>query len=270
MLPPPRLARFLIVAALAALWELMPRAGLISPLFLPPMSATLAAGVGNLGEYVQHLGVTLTEAATAVLFACGGGILAGTIVGSVGALRRLLAPLFSSLYAVPLIVLYPLFTAWFGIGPESKIAFAATYGFFPTALGTAAGIQTIDPQLVLAARSMGATLAQRIFRVVIPAAVPTILSGLRLGGALTIVGVVVSEMLVSSAGIGFLISKYRSTLDSPRVFAAILLVLGIAVGFDALMQVLERRATRWRTAGRRADRAGSGAAPEDAAVVRGI
>ena len=69
-------------------------------------------------------------------------------------------------------------------------------------LSTAAGIQTIDPQLVLAARSMGATLSQRLVRVIIPAAIPTVLSGLRVGGALVIVGVVVSEMLISSAGIG--------------------------------------------------------------------
>jgi NitT/TauT family transport system permease protein/taurine transport system permease protein len=152
------------------------------------------------------------------------------------------------------------FTAWFGIGSESKIAFASVYGFFPTMLGTAAGIQTIDPQLLLAARSMGATLAQRIVRVAVPAAIPTVLSGLRLGGALTIVGVVVCEMLTSSAGIGYLISRYRTILDSPHVFAAILLVLLLAVGFDALVQIVEKRTVVWRSAGRNAEAASRRAA----------
>ncbi len=141
------------------------------------------------------------------------------MVGSLPRPRILIMPMISSLYAVPLVILYPVFTVWLGIGSESKIAFASIYGFLPTMLATAAGIQTIDPQLVLAARSMGATLSQRLIRVIIPAAIPTVLSGLRVGGALVIVGVVVSEMLISSAGIGYLISRYRTILDSPHVFA---------------------------------------------------
>ncbi len=148
-------------------------------------------------------------------------------------------PMVSSLYAVPLVILYPVFTVWLGIGSESKIAFAAIYGFLPTMLATSAGIQTIDPQLLLAARSMGATFSQRVTRVVIPAAIPTVLSGLRVGGALVIVGVVVAEMLISSAGIGYLISRYRTILDSAHVFAGILLVLMMAIAFNALMKFVE-------------------------------
>lgn len=249
----PATTRRLIVVALLVLWELLPRAGLVPELFLPPLSTTLAVAARDINEYSRQLLVTLSEVAISMLFACGGGILVGTVVGSVALLRRLLLPLVSSLYAVPLIILYPIFTAWFGIGSESKIAFASVYGFFPTMLGTAAGIQTIDPQLLLAARSMGATLSQRIGRVAIPAAIPTVLSGLRLGGALTIVGVVVSEMLTSSAGIGYLISRYRTILDSPHVFAAILLVLLLAIGFDALVQIVEKRTIVWRSAGRAAE-----------------
>src|SRR5207253_7272421 len=128
--------------------------------------------------------------------------------------------------------------------------FAALYGFLPTMLSTAAGIQTIDPQLLLAARSMGATLSQRLVRVIIPASIPTVLTGLRIGGALVIVGVVVSEMLTSSAGIGYLVTRYRTVLDSPHVFAAILLVLCLAVLFDGAMRGLERWTAKWRSAGR--------------------
>src|SRR6185312_5165265 len=160
--------------------------------------------------YGHSLGVTLYEVAISMAFACGGGILLGAIVGSLPRPRVLIMPMVSSLY--------PVFTVWLGIGSESKIAFASIYGFLPTMLATAAGIQTIDPQLLLAARSMGATLSQRLVRVIIPAAIPTVLSGLRVGGALVIVGVVVSEMLISSAGIGYLISRYRTILDSPHVF----------------------------------------------------
>ena len=188
-------------------------------------------------EYGDALAVTLYEVAISMAFACGGGILLGAIVGSLPRPRVLIMPMVSSLYAVPLVILYPVFTVWLGIGSESKIAFASIYGFLPTMLSTAAGIQTIDPQLLLAARSMGATLSQRLVRVIIPAAIPTVLSGLRVGGALVIVGVVVSEMLISSAGIGYLISRYRTILDSPHVFAGVLLVLAMAIAFNAAIRL---------------------------------
>jgi NitT/TauT family transport system permease protein/taurine transport system permease protein len=246
--------RYLIIAVLIMAWEVLPRSGLVPELFLPSLSSTLIAGWTDAGEYGHALVTTLYEVAIAMLFACGGGILLGAIVGSLPRPRILIMPIVSSLYAVPLVILYPVFTVWFGIGPESKIAFAAIYGFLPTMLATAAGIQTIDPQLLLAARSMGATMSQRLVRVVLPAAIPTVLSGLRVGGALVIVGVVVSEMLISSAGIGYLISRYRTVLDSPHVFAGVLLVLALAIVFNAAIRVLERKAAIWQTGTRGAAR----------------
>ena len=97
---------------------------------------------------------------------------------------------------------------------------------------------------------MGATLPQQITRVVIPASIPTVLTGLRLGGALTIIGVVVSEMLTSSAGIGYLVTRYRTILDSPHVFAAILMILLLSILFDLAARAVERRTLVWQIAGR--------------------
>jgi NitT/TauT family transport system permease protein len=245
--------RRLIVVTLIVLWEALPRTGLIPELFLPSLSSTLQAGWSEAGEYGHALAVTLYEIAVAMVIACGGGILLGAVVGSLPRPRLLIMPMVSSIYAVPLVILYPVFTVWLGIGSESKIAFAGLYGFLPTMLATAAGIQTIDPQLLLAARSMGATLSQRVTRVLIPAAIPTVLSGLRVGGALVIVGVVVSEMLISSAGIGYLISRYRTILDSAHVFAGVLLVLAMAITFNALIRMIERRAAVWRVGTRAND-----------------
>src|SRR5947207_594308 len=98
---------------------------------------------------------------------------------------------------------------------------------------------------------MGASLPQQITRVIIPASIPTVLTGLRLGGALTIIGVVVSEMLTSAAGIGYLVTSYRTVLDSPHVFAAVLMILVLSVLFDVGARYLERRTLVWSTAGRR-------------------
>ncbi len=246
MKPSPATLRWIIIAALLVLWEVLPRVGAISPLFLPPLSETFRAVIGDWREYADALVVSLGEVALAMVFACGGGILAGAVIGSAPLLRTLLLPVASSLYAVPLVILYPVLTVWLGIGSESKIAFAAINGFLPTALATAAGIRTIDPNLVLAARSMGASRSQRITRVIIPASIPTVLAGLRLGGVLVIVSVVVAEMLTSTAGIGYIVTRYRTVLDSAHVFGAVLLIVLLTLMFDTLARFLERRAAAWQ------------------------
>jgi NitT/TauT family transport system permease protein/taurine transport system permease protein len=257
--PSPQNFRRLIGLALLIAWEAVPRLGLLPELFIPPLTKTLYVLWLDWSIYAYALWVTVYEVAVAMLIACGIGILLGAVVGGVTKLRILMLPIFSSLYAVPIVILYPIFTAWFGIGSESKIAFAGVYGFFPVMLSTAAGIRTIEEQYLLAARSMGASLPQLVARVIIPASIPTVLTGLRLGGALTIIGVVVSEMLTSAEGIGYLVTKNRTTLDSPRVFAAIILILVLSVVFDLAARWIERRTLVWQTAGRR-ERPGLGAA----------
>ncbi len=258
-LPKPVNVRRGMLVALLALWELVPGTGLIPELFLPSLSSTLTVLVKDWNIYLAAMWVTLYEVALAMVIACGGGIAAGALVGGVAHLRNLLLPVFSSLYAVPIVILYPIFTAWFGIGPESKIAFAGIYAFFPVMLSTVAGIRTIEPQFILAARSMGATLSQLITRVIIPASLPTVFAGLRLGGALAIIGVVVSEMLTAAAGIGYLVTLNRTILDSPRVFAALLMILTLSIAYYVLSRALERRMVVWQSVGRapKADRSTS-------------
>jgi NitT/TauT family transport system permease protein len=248
--PSPVAMRRGILVTLLVLWELVPRTGVLPELFLPSLSSTLKVLWQDGRIYGHALVVTLYEVALAMVIACGGGILAGAAVGGLARLRILLLPVVSSLYAVPIVILYPVFTAWFGVGSESKIAFAGIYAFFPVMLSTAAGIQTIDPQFLLAARSMGATLPQQIARVIIPASLPTVFAGLRLGGALAIIGVVVSEMLTAAAGIGYLVTLNRTILDSPRVFAAILLILLLSIAYYLLSRAIERRFVVWQSAGK--------------------
>ena len=246
----PATVRRLILISIIFLWELIPRTGLLPELFLPSLSSTLAVLWNDWRTYGHALLVTLYEVALAMVIACGGGILAGAAVGGLARMRKLLLPVLSSLYAVPIVILYPVFTAWFGVGSESKIAFAGIYALFPVMLSTAAGIQTIDPQFLLAARSMGATLPQQIARVIIPASLPTIFAGLRLGGALAIIGVVVSEMLTAAAGIGYLVTLNRTILDSPRVFAAILMILLLSIAYYLLSRAIEKRFVVWQSAGK--------------------
>src|SRR5215213_9709550 len=119
--PSPAIVRWVILLGLLVFWEFFPRTGIIPELFLPALSKVVAVLVKDWREYASELAVTLYEVAFAMLIACGFGILAGALVGGIALLRNLLLPVLSSLYAVPIVILYPIFTAWFGIGSESKI-----------------------------------------------------------------------------------------------------------------------------------------------------
>lgn len=242
----PRTVRISLGLAILMAWEILPQAGLVPSLFLPPLSETLAALSGGWRDYGWHLLFSLKAVGISMVIACGLGIGGGLLAGSIAPIRQVAQPLASGLYAVPFVILYPLFTAWFGIGSQAKIAFASIYGLLPCLLGTMAGVQTIDRHYVTVARSMRATRWQMISRVLLPAAIPTVLSAFRVGGALVIVGIVVAEMLTSSEGIGYLITRYRTLLDSPRVFAGILVVVALVFAFDGLVKMFERRTRHWR------------------------
>ncbi len=198
--PSPRTVRRLIGLALRCAVEAVPRLGLLPELFLPPLTKTLTVLVVRPRDLRRGL---------------AGDALRGRHCHADRLrrrrshrrdrrwrryLRNLMLPVFSSLYAVPIVILYPIFTAWFGIGSGSKDRLRRRLRcFFPVMLSTAAGIRTIDEQYLLAARQHGRDAAATDCPRHHPGLDPDRVAGLRLGGALTIIGVVVSEMLTSPA-----------------------------------------------------------------------
>jgi NitT/TauT family transport system permease protein/taurine transport system permease protein len=227
-------------------WEALPRAGVVPPLFVPPLSEALGALVRDHREFLGSLPTTLGEIVAAYAIAGGGGVLAGQLVAASPASRRLLVPVVRGAYAVPLVVLYPVMMVWFGLGPESKIAFAALYAFIPTMLTAAAGVAALSPALGETARAFGATRAQTMLYVALPASLPSLVAALRLGGALVIVGVIVAEMLGAADGLGFLVTRHRTLLNSPGVYAGIVLVLAMTGVHEALLRRLEQRVATYR------------------------
>jgi NitT/TauT family transport system permease protein len=240
----PSALRLACIVLLLVFWEIAPRLGWVPEVMLAPLSSTLSAGFANGPMFAMNLASTVAEMAAALVlvFVIGGAC--GLLLGSVAALRDTLLPLMSSLYAVPLVILYPLLTAWTGIGMESKIVFGAIYGFFPMLLATAAGVRTVDRQLLVAARSMGARRMQLVWHVMLPAAVPSVLSGMRLGSAMTAIGVVVAEMMAATSGIGFVITQNRTMFNTANVYFGVLLVLVLAIALDQLVNFLQRIASR--------------------------
>jgi NitT/TauT family transport system permease protein/taurine transport system permease protein len=152
----------------------------------------------------------------------------------------------SSIFAIPLIVLYPLLMVWLGIGPLSKIVFGVLSGFFPIALNTIDGVRAIEQRYFVFARSIGATSLQTYARIVFPMALPAVVSGLRVGTGLVVIGVVVTEMLASLGGIGFLISYHRTLFDTGHVYFGMMLALTMAVAVNIGITWLDRRLALWR------------------------
>lgn len=227
------------------LWEIAGRSGVVSPIILCPFTDVIKEGLSNYSRYLEHLRITLIEICLALAFAWGLGLLIGIVMGGIQSLRIIFGPLVSSLYAIPIVVVYPVIAAWFGLGIQSKYIFGGVYGLFPVVLNTVAGIAGVDRSYLVLARSLGATRFQTITRIMVPFSLPEILAGIRLGAALAVIGVVVAEMLASSVGLGYLIEYNRTIFRTANVYFAIIIVLFVVGIIDRILYVLENRLVYW-------------------------
>ena len=246
MIRPRTFKTLLILAAAVAAWELIVRLGLISAIILAAPSDIALAAAKDGFVFARALATTLFEIGMAILIAWTLGVGLGILLGSSHAWATAAAPVLSSLFAIPLIIIYPLLMAWLGIGALSKIVFGVLSGFFPIALNTIDGVRAVEQRYIVFARSVGATPLQTHARIVFPLALPAIVSGLRVGTGLVVIGVVVTEMLASLGGIGFLISYHRTLFDTGHVYFGMLLALLVAVGVNVALTRLDRRVGSWR------------------------
>lgn len=196
------------------------------------------------GEYLPDLRITATEFVIAFVLATTTGTVVGFFVSCSRYAIRVFDPLFSGIYAIPIILFLPLYILFFGLGPASKIALGATIGFFPIVLSTIAGFGNVDRTLVTAARSMGASNYQLFRYVLVPAALPVILSGLRIGFTVALLSILGSETVASLAGLGHHIVQLAENMEMARMFAYITFVVAITVLLNGMVSHLETRGRR--------------------------
>lgn len=237
--------RITLFVILLLIWEILPRSGIVNPILLAPFTSVIIEGYSQCFYILGHLGITLMEIALAILIALSLGLTMGVVIGANKTLRELLVPLFSSLYAIPIVIIYPVLTVWFGFGLQAKYLFGGLYGCFPVLLNTVAGIQSIDRRYITVGKSIGATKYQTIIQIIIPLSLPGIISGIRLGSALAVIGVIVAEMLGSSKGIGYLIEANRTTFNSAMVYLGILISIGIVATIDRILFIVEKKIVYW-------------------------
>jgi ABC-type nitrate/sulfonate/bicarbonate transport system permease component len=196
------------------------------------------------GEFLPDLQVTLTELAVAFAISCTGGVTLGYLISRSPYAIRVFEPLLAGVYSVPIILFLPLYILFFGLGPWSKIALGTTISFFPIVLNTIAGFGFVDKIFITAARSMGASNAQMFRLVLLPAALPVILTGLRIGFTVALLSILGSETIASLAGLGHRIVHLAEGMDMARMFAYIAFAVVIAAVLNTVVTSFERRAKR--------------------------
>src|SRR2546423_5287383 len=236
------------VIALIVLWYLATTRWRVSPLLLPnpvPVAIDLWDILAS-GEFIGDLRITLTELAAAFAISATSGVIVGYLISRSQYRIRVFEPLFSAIYSVPIILFLPLYVLFFGLGPASKIALGATISFFPIALNTIAGFGYVDKVLVVAARSMGASDYQLFRHVLLPAALPIILTGMRIGFTVALLSIIGSETIASLAGLGHRIVHLAEGMEMAQMFAYIVFVVMIALILNTAVSTLEARGRRGR------------------------
>jgi ABC-type nitrate/sulfonate/bicarbonate transport system permease component len=232
----------ILVFAVVA-WIVIGQTGWISPLFVPPIEAVWAAfaQLVQTQMFWSAAGVTLTTIIQAYAIAILLGIPVGYLVTRSRFLTRLLEPVISGLFAIPITLFFPLFILLFGIGTPSKVAYGAAYGFFPIALNTIAGLSGIDRRYLAAAKSMGFSSAGTFRHVLFPAAFPVILTGLRIGFFICFASVLGGETISSVSGVGRNIALSAELMEPARMYAWIVFVIAVALSLNAVVSRLENR-----------------------------
>lgn len=188
--------------------------------------------------------VTVREWVTAFLIASISGCTLGYIISRSNYAVRVFDPLLAGLYSIPAILLFPLYLLFFGLGPGSKIAIGTTIAFFPIVLNTIAGLAYVDKAYITAARSMGANNLQMFWSVMMPAAFPVVLTGLRLGCIIAFLAILGGETISSLAGLGHRIVSLAENMELSQMFGNIIFAILMAIIINGVVSFVEARGKR--------------------------
>ncbi|MFL4968117.1 MAG: ABC transporter permease [Xanthobacteraceae bacterium] len=237
------------VAGFLIAWELFVRWRGIAPIYLPAPS-TIAVYLWRMlvdGSMEYHLGVTLLRIFAGFLLAAIAGVSLGLLMGMSRIIARVADAWIAALYPLPKISLIPLLIIWLGTGEAYRIVISAITAFFPIVISTYSGIRQVDPGLLKAARDLGASARQIQLKIVVPAAMPSILAGLQLGMGVTIILIVAAEMIggSSQSGMGYLLINSGQVMETEKVFATLVVLALTGAVIIKLQQWIDRKIAPW-------------------------
>ncbi|TGB44927.1 ABC transporter permease [Mycolicibacterium peregrinum] len=237
-----------VVAAFLGLWEVAPRVGLVDKVFLPPFSEVVSAWftlVGN-GQLAEHVSASLSRALIGLAIAIVVSIPLGVAIAWYRPVAEFLNPILELFRNTAALALLPVFILILGIGETSKVALVIYAASFPILLNTISGVRTVDPLLIKSARSLGLSPVRLFQKVILPAAVPTIFTGLRMAAASSILVLIAAEMVGAKAGLGYLITASQLNFQIPNMYAGIVTIALVGVIFNGIVVAIEGRLSGWR------------------------
>jgi len=238
-----KIARFAIVIAIFAAWEVLSRTGIINPRLLPSASDTLAM----LGELVQRasvrndLVVTASEVLTAFALAVPFGALVGFLIAENRYFAEVMKPLLFFAFSIPKSIFLPMFILVFGVGFAQKVGFGFFSTIFIVIMSTTTAVEQVKVEYLTVARSYGATSAQTAFRVYLPSMLPVLLEALRISMIFNLTGVILAEMYASRDGIGHQIATWGENFQMKQLLAGVVMIAAIAMAFNELVRWVETR-----------------------------
>jgi ABC-type nitrate/sulfonate/bicarbonate transport system permease component len=229
-------------------WWLLSVSGLIDPVLLPSPAEVVAALIESFkdGSLWVNIWASLLRVVQGFLLGFAIAVPVGVLMGNSRIFRGLVEPLVELVRPIPPIAIIPLAILWFGIGELSKVFIIAYGAFFPILVNTMAGFREVDPVLVRAARTLGASRWQIFRDVVLRSALPFIIVGSRLGMGLAFIVLVAAELIASSEGLGYLINDARYNFRTDRVFLGMILIGVLGLILNKVLIEIERRLLRWR------------------------
>ena len=236
-----------LAAALLVWWLVSRFAGL--PAFILPSPAQVAVRFWKAlvdGSLLVHTLATLTEVLLGLLAGTACAVVLGYAIARSRLFERLVSPYLVATQAIPIVAIAPLLVIWFGPGIFSKVLICALIVFFPVLVNTVVGLRAVPRPLHDLMRSLRASRGQILRMLEIPAALPVLLGGLRIGATLSVIGAVVGELVGSDHGLGFLVNVGRGQYDTALVFVAVFTLIALALALYGLVSFLERKLLTWQ------------------------
>ncbi|MDQ1720414.1 MAG: NitT/TauT family transport system permease protein [Pseudonocardiales bacterium] len=243
--------RLLVVAVLFGAWLYETGPGKVSPLLLPHLSDVAQSFYQTIktGSVWSDAWVTVAEFLLAFCLAAGAGVVVGFLCSRTHLRSQIADPLLNFGYMVPLAMFFPIFTLWFGVGIASKVFYAGVGGFFPVAVNAIRGFRSVDGRLLRMGRAFGASRVQSELQIKWGAALPLVLTGIRLGAATSLIGVVLGEMLAAERGLGYELTRSSQSFQTADTYALVVLLLVIVVVIQMLIGRLDTQRGRKRRRG---------------------
>ncbi|MEU9568883.1 ABC transporter permease [Streptomyces massasporeus] len=236
------------IVALLLLWEIAPRAGLVDRTFLPPFSEVADAwwGLAADGQLADNARASLARSFSGFGIAVAVAVPLGLLIGWYRPVADLLGPLLEVFRNTAALALLPVFVLLLGIGETSKISIVVYACTWPILLNTISAVRHVDPTLLKLAKSMDLSAPRLFQKVILPASVPVMFTGIRLAGAVSILVLVAAEMIGAKAGLGYLINASQYNFAIPQMYAGIITISAIGVAFNQFLVTVERRLSSWR------------------------